>query len=172
MVRRLMQSRAVSKIRQRSIAGYRGIGGRAREIGSNIFFQVYVGILTSAKVSVRVQIKPNSTVFMEGLAAQANYPDLLRRVVAWDAENEREIVLLTNLMEFGAIHHRCDLQGALANRTVLQGPQAKPALRENLTARPSFRPPSLPVGPQETDVGHRHPLGASRRDALSVRLLG
>src|SRR4029079_17016089 len=30
------------------------------------------------------------------------YPDLLRRIVAWDAENEREIVLLTNLMEFGA----------------------------------------------------------------------
>jgi IS4 transposase len=26
----------------------------------------------------------------------------LRRIVAWDAENEREIVLLTNLMEFGA----------------------------------------------------------------------
>jgi hypothetical protein len=29
-------------------------------------------------------------------------PDLLRRIVVWDAENEREIVLLTNLMEFGA----------------------------------------------------------------------
>jgi Transposase DDE domain len=34
--------------------------------------------------------------------AQADYPDLLRRVVAWDAENEREIVLLTNLLEFGS----------------------------------------------------------------------
>ena len=29
-------------------------------------------------------------------------PCLLRRVVVWDAENEREIVLLTNLMAFGA----------------------------------------------------------------------
>ena len=29
-------------------------------------------------------------------------PDLLRRIVVWDAENEREIVLLTNLLEFGA----------------------------------------------------------------------
>src|SRR5215469_6731348 len=34
--------------------------------------------------------------------SQADYPDLLRRIVAWDAENEREIVLLTNLMEFGS----------------------------------------------------------------------
>ena len=33
---------------------------------------------------------------------QADYPELLRRVVVWDAENEREIVLLTNLLEFGA----------------------------------------------------------------------
>jgi IS4 transposase len=37
-----------------------------------------------------------------GAKAQADYPDLLRRIVAWDAENEREIVLLTNQMEFGA----------------------------------------------------------------------
>ena len=29
-------------------------------------------------------------------------PDLLRRIVVWDADNEREIVLLTNLLEFGA----------------------------------------------------------------------
>src|ERR1035438_5443820 len=27
---------------------------------------------------------------------------ILDRIVAWDAENEREIVLLTNLLEFGA----------------------------------------------------------------------
>src|ERR1022692_1545830 len=35
------------------------------------------------------------------------------------------------------------------------------ALRENLTARPSFMPPSPPAAPQETDVGHRHPLGTA-----------
>src|SRR5215813_11039298 len=29
-------------------------------------------------------------------------PDRLRRVVVWDADNEREIVLLTNLLDFGA----------------------------------------------------------------------
>ena len=37
-----------------------------------------------------------------GAQAQADCPHLLRRVVVWDAENEREIVLLTNLLEFGA----------------------------------------------------------------------
>ena len=34
--------------------------------------------------------------------AQADYPELLRRIVVWDAENGREIVLLTNLLEFGS----------------------------------------------------------------------
>ena len=34
--------------------------------------------------------------------AQKDCPDLLRRVVVWDAENEREIVLLTNHLDFGA----------------------------------------------------------------------
>ena len=33
---------------------------------------------------------------------QKDCPCLLRRVVVWDAENEREIVLLTNLLAFGA----------------------------------------------------------------------
>jgi hypothetical protein len=39
---------------------------------------------------------------LTGAKAQADHPDLLRRIVAWDSENQREIVLLTNLMEFGA----------------------------------------------------------------------
>ena len=34
--------------------------------------------------------------------AQRDCPGLLRRVVAWDKDNEREIVLLTNHLEFGA----------------------------------------------------------------------
>lgn len=33
---------------------------------------------------------------------QCQLPELLRRVVVWDSENECEIVLLTNLLEFGA----------------------------------------------------------------------
>lgn len=37
-----------------------------------------------------------------GYTAQRNCPHILRRVVVWDEENEREIVLLTNHLEFGA----------------------------------------------------------------------
>jgi len=37
-----------------------------------------------------------------GEKAQQDCPCLLRRVVVWDAANEREIVLLTNLLAFGA----------------------------------------------------------------------
>jgi hypothetical protein len=37
-----------------------------------------------------------------GTQAAKNCPHLLRRVVVWDPNNEREIVLLTNLLHFGA----------------------------------------------------------------------
>ena len=47
-------------------------------------------------------IRADQFIRLTGAQAKAYYPDLLRRIVAWDAENEREIVLLTNLMELGA----------------------------------------------------------------------
>ena len=47
-------------------------------------------------------IRADQFIRLTGIQAQANYPDLLRRIVVWDADNQREIVLLTNLMEFGA----------------------------------------------------------------------
>ncbi|HIJ42847.1 MAG TPA: IS4 family transposase, partial [Rhodospirillaceae bacterium] len=37
-----------------------------------------------------------------GIKAAAKCPHLLRRVVVWDAEKERQIVLLTNHLDFGA----------------------------------------------------------------------
>jgi IS4 transposase len=37
-----------------------------------------------------------------GVQAQIDCPGPLRRIVVWDADNEREIVLLTNLLDFGA----------------------------------------------------------------------
>src|SRR5262249_22555653 len=39
---------------------------------------------------------------LSGVQAQVDCPGPLRRVVVWDADNEREIVLLTNLLDFGA----------------------------------------------------------------------
>ena len=41
-------------------------------------------------------------VLLNGFYAQKNCPHVLRRVVVWDSENEREIVLLTNHLKFGA----------------------------------------------------------------------
>jgi hypothetical protein len=39
---------------------------------------------------------------LTGPDAEKKYPDLLRRVVVWDEENQREIALLTNHLGFGA----------------------------------------------------------------------
>jgi len=39
---------------------------------------------------------------LTGVGAWKKCPHLLRRIVVWDAENEREIVLLTNHLDFGA----------------------------------------------------------------------
>jgi IS4 transposase len=41
-------------------------------------------------------------VLLNGFYAQKNCPHALRRMVVWDSENEREIVLLTNHLKFGA----------------------------------------------------------------------
>jgi hypothetical protein len=47
-------------------------------------------------------IHADQIIRLTGLQAQADCPGPLRRVVVWDPEHEREIVLLTNLLEFGA----------------------------------------------------------------------
>ena len=43
-------------------------------------------------------LRPDHPLYQQ----EAHKPDLLRRVVVWDAANEREIVLLTNHFDFGA----------------------------------------------------------------------
>lgn len=47
-------------------------------------------------------IRADQIIQLTGAQAQADCPGPLRRVVVWDADNEREIVLLTNLLDFGA----------------------------------------------------------------------
>jgi hypothetical protein len=47
-------------------------------------------------------ILSDQLIRLTGVQAQKDCPCLLRRVVVWDAVNEREIVLLTNLLRFGA----------------------------------------------------------------------
>ncbi len=48
------------------------------------------------------KIRSDQLILFTGEKAQKDCPCLLRRVAVWDAVNEREIVLLTNLLEFGA----------------------------------------------------------------------
>ncbi len=47
-------------------------------------------------------ILSDQLIRLTGVQAQKDCPCFLRRVVIWDAVNEREIVLLTNLLAFGA----------------------------------------------------------------------
>ena len=47
-------------------------------------------------------IKSDQYIEFAGTEANKKCPYILRRVVAWDPENNREIVLLTNHLEFGA----------------------------------------------------------------------
>jgi hypothetical protein len=47
-------------------------------------------------------IGSDQLIRLTGVQAQKDCPCLLRRVAAWDAVDEREIVLLTNLLAFGA----------------------------------------------------------------------
>jgi len=54
------------------------------------------------QVPANRNIIADQLIRLTGARAQADYPELLRRVVVWDADNECEIVLLTNLLAFGA----------------------------------------------------------------------
>jgi len=47
-------------------------------------------------------IRTDQIIRLTGVQAQSNCPGRLRRVVIWDADHQREIVLLTNLFDFGA----------------------------------------------------------------------
>jgi len=47
-------------------------------------------------------ILSDELILLTGVAAEKTCPHTLRRIVVWDEENEREIVLLTNHLKFGA----------------------------------------------------------------------
>lgn len=58
-------------------------------------------VLESAKGPPPRNILADELIRFSGPQAVKDCPHLLRRVVVWDAVNEREIVLLTNLLHFG-----------------------------------------------------------------------
>jgi len=71
-------------------------------------------------------IRSDPLIRFTGVQAQKDCPCLLRRVVVWDAENEREIVLLNQPAGVWRHNHCRHLQGPLGDRAVLQGAQTKP----------------------------------------------
>jgi hypothetical protein len=59
-------------------------------------------VLEDGPVPANRHIRSDQLIQFTGEKAQKDCPSPLRRVAVWDAVNEREIVLLTNLQEFGA----------------------------------------------------------------------
>ena len=53
-------------------------------------------------IPITGDVLSDQLIRFNGYYAQRNCPHILRRVVVWDKENEREIVLLTNHLKFGA----------------------------------------------------------------------
>ena len=88
---------------------------------------VYV-VVDQRDVPVHRNIQSDDIILLTGAQAQSKCPHLLRRIVVWDPDQERDIVLLTNHLDFGATtiaDHRRHLQGAVADRTLLQGAQTE-----------------------------------------------
>jgi len=59
-------------------------------------------VVERREVPEKRNILSDEVIRLTGVKAEEKCPYDLRRVVVWDAENEREIVLLTNHLEFGA----------------------------------------------------------------------
>jgi hypothetical protein len=59
-------------------------------------------VVKECQIPSNRNIRADQLIRLTGVRAQADYPELLRRIAVWDAENERQIVLLTNLLEFGS----------------------------------------------------------------------
>jgi hypothetical protein len=59
-------------------------------------------VVKECAVPEKRNIRSDQVIRLSGEKAQADCPCLLRRVAVWDAAQEREIVLLTNLLDFGS----------------------------------------------------------------------
>ncbi len=59
-------------------------------------------VLSERELPLRRNILSDEIIKFKGYYARKDCPFLLRRVVVWDAENQREIILLTNHHDFGA----------------------------------------------------------------------
>jgi hypothetical protein len=59
-------------------------------------------VVEKREVPQNRNILSDAVIVLSGKQARGKCPEQLRRIVVWDAENAREIVLLTNHLEFGA----------------------------------------------------------------------
>ena len=59
-------------------------------------------VIESQPSLLRGNVRADQTIRFTGPQTRLKYPGLLRRVVVWDEENEREIELLTNNFDLGA----------------------------------------------------------------------
>lgn len=59
-------------------------------------------VIEKRSVPLHRNILADQIILLAGAQAQEKCPHHLRRIVVWDAENERELVLLTNQLDFGA----------------------------------------------------------------------
>jgi len=59
-------------------------------------------VVEARRVPLYRNIRSDEIILLTGPQAQKKCPHKLRRIVVWDADNEREIVLLSNHLDFGA----------------------------------------------------------------------
>jgi IS4 transposase len=59
-------------------------------------------VVEQRRVPLNRNILSDEIIRLSGVKASEKCPHLLRRVVVWDADKSREIVLLTNHLDFGA----------------------------------------------------------------------
>jgi hypothetical protein len=59
-------------------------------------------VIENCAIPANRGILADQIIRLTGAQAQTDCPCLLRRVAVWDGDNQREIVLLANLLEFGA----------------------------------------------------------------------
>jgi len=59
-------------------------------------------VVEECEIPQNRNILADQIIRLTSAQAQTDCPGLLRRIVVWDSVNEREIVLLTNLLEFGS----------------------------------------------------------------------
>ena len=59
-------------------------------------------VVQEQEVPLHRNILSDESILLTGVQAQKKCPHKLRRIAVWDADNEREIVLLTNHLTFGA----------------------------------------------------------------------